>query len=383
MCVLAVCSQLAVAAEVAHFFRETVAVDSQSRQDRQRAARAALATVLVRVSGSTDVLHDAAIRSALSRAERYLGQFSYQRNGEAILSDDELPFKLIMEFQPELVTDLLKQSGQPLWSANRPAILACIEVFDGASRRQVSQADADADEWLQHWNTLIGEQAHRRGLPIRLPAADNGACQGQSAAMKTDLMLEGELHLVGENCVAQWSMLFEERDHQWQFGTDSLEACVAKAADAVADTLSASYAFAALGGEQLPLLLQVANIGGFPAYTEVMLALQGLAMVESVNVASVTQDTVNFSLEIQGEVDTLEQAIRMQRLLQKDTAPPVVVEPEKVDPPMANSPQVTPVPGAAVESPELSRTGLLPPASAAVISEEPARVRLYYRLPAR
>ena len=387
ICLLGALGQWASAAEVPHLYRETVLVDSQSRQHRQAAAKKALAIVLVRVSGTVDVLRSDEIRSSLSRADRYLGQFGYQRHDEPATTEESEGFDLLMEFQPEPVMALLKQAGQPIWSSDRPVILACIELVDGSRRQRVTAAGGQSSGSLQRWNTLVADEARRRGLPIRLPRAAGGACAQQASSLNSDLILSGELRLVGNSCVAEWSMPFEGRDHQWKFGTDSHQACVGKAVDAVAETLSASYAFAAVGASQAPLLLQVADVNDFADYVDVILMLKSLAMVESVDVASVQENAVDFSVVIQGDIDQLQQAIGMKRLLQKAPEP----EPEPAPMPApAPEPARDPLTGLAIDP---ATEAAIDPLTGAAIDPalalaptppvEPAPVRLFYRLSPR
>ena len=367
ICWLALLGQWAAAVEVPNLFRESVAVDNQSPRQRQLAATEALAIVLVRISGTETVLRNEDVRAALSRADRYLGQFGYQSRSDSAVGDDGAAFELMMEFQPKPVIELLKQAGQPLWSKNRPAILACITLADGSSRKLLTQSGAGASASLEQWNALVADEAQRRGLPIRLPAS-GAECASQASAPSAELILRGDLRLVGASCVAEWSLPFEGRERQWKFGTDTPQPCVAKAVDAVAETMSASYAFAAVGESQAPLVLQVADISDFSVYSDVILMLKGLAMVESVDVASVDHNTVDFSLQIQGDVDKLQQAIRLKHLLQEVPAPAPAPAPAK-----ATAPAVEPVP----------ETGLDPaaaPAPAPVLPVAEPKVRLYYRM---
>ncbi len=375
----------ASAADVRNMFREEVGVASQGQKDRRLAAGEALATLLVRLSGTEDVLHNGDIRAALSRADAYLEQFSYQRNEP----DSKYAYQIVMEFQRKPVTELLKQAGQPLWSSNRPSILACIDASDGSRRRVLTAAGPDASEELQDWNLLLDAQAHRRGLPLRLPSAGGAIdCQAQAESMNADLILAGELRLVGDSCVAEWSMPFEGRRYEWKFGTDSHEECVALGIDAVAEVLSATYAFAAVGGDGAPLLLQVAGIAQFSDYADVILMLRELAMVSSVDVASVEGDRVAFSLDIQGDVDKLQQAIRMKRILQEEAAPVTAPQqkPGPTDPvpdpaleptiESTNEPTIETTTDSALD-PTLALTPEPPPA------EEPPRPQLFYRLAAQ
>jgi hypothetical protein len=348
MGLLGLLGQQVLAVEVPSLFSESVAVESQDAQQRQAAAKQALATVLVRVSGTDEVLRNADVRAALSRADRYLAQFSYQSN-------EEDTYELQMEFAPQPVTNLLKQSGQPVWSGNRPAILSCVQVISGANRLLVTTATAP-------WNEFVLEEARRRGLAVRLPGSATRNCDSNRAG---ELVLNGDLRISGNGCAGQWSLPVEGRDRQWKFSANSDQACVGKGMDAMAETLSASYAFAGASGESEPLILQVAGVDDFTDYTDVVVMLKDLAIVEAVDVAGIDGNTVNFSLQVQGDAAKLEKSIRLKGLLQQVDAPP------------QREPTVVPAsaPGAALDP-------LALPEPAPLVQAQP-QVRLYYRLQPR
>lgn len=324
---------LVQAVEVANLFREEVPVSSQSRGDRQKAAQQAMGVVLVRLSGTDAVLLSDDVNSAITRAENYLARFSYRHNPE----DEESAYLLAMEFQPKATIDLLKRAGQPYWPSNRPLILACIALDDGVGVQHLSQAWELPDEEGVEWPRVVAEQAQRRGLPVTLPREDDGlGCETQAAVLNADLALSGNLRMVGESCVAEWSLPFEGQPHQWKFGTESGEECIALGMDAVAELLSASYAFAAVGGSDAPLVMQVSGIEGFGDYADVILMLEGLAMVSAVSVTSVEGDRVDFAIDLQGDVDKLQQAIRMKHILVEEDVQVPEVAPEA--PPQAQDP---------------------------------------------
>lgn len=315
-CLLGLFTQLAGAVEVVHLYRETVPVQSQSQQDRRAAARQALELVLVRLSGTTDVLHNGDVHQALSRADNYLAQFSYQRSN----GDSESAYQVRMDFQQAPLLDLLKRSGQPLWSSNRPALFACVSWSDGATPQWITAEVATAGVATIEWTTVMLEQARRRGLPLDLPLAGAESCAAQANVMGTELVLSGDITLVGDNCVSEWSLPFDG-GRQWKFAGGAAEECIGSAMDAVAETMSARYAFAATGNGAAALQLRVAGVDDFAAYTDVLLMLKELAMVSAVSVASVAGNQVDFSLETQGEVDKLQRAIRMGGLLLEQEAP--------------------------------------------------------------
>ncbi len=344
-------SHLGLAVEVRGMFRESAEVQNQSASQRKAAAQQALGRVLVRVSGTEQVLNNAEVRTAMSRADAYLGQFSYQKSEDQASSG----FRLDMAFQPQPVIEILKQAQQPVWSSNRPAVLACVEV-QGSGGQVVTSGSGTA--------SVLLAQAKRRGVPLQLPG-NSADCRNGVAS--EELLLDGNLQLNGGRCDGRWSMALDNRDQRWTSAGNNLETCLGSAVDELAETLSATYAFSAVAGSAAgePLLLRVAGIDDFADYADVVLMLNSLAMVDAVDVAGVEGGAVDFSLSTSGSADKLQQAIELKGMLLETAAPPPPTEPVQLPPGI--EPGSTPLPGY--------------PAPAAAVPAEPER--LYYRLASR
>ncbi len=357
-------------------FRESALVQSQSESQRQAAAQEALGRVLVRISGTGQVLKNGEVRAAISRADRYLAQFSYQKNDGVDSADS---FKLEMEFQPQAVLEILKQAQQPVWSSNRPPVMACVAVAQGSGKQLITPDSASA--------SVLLEQARRRGVPVQLPVSRVDCSDGAN----DELVLNGELRVNGGRCDSRWSMPLDGREQQWTASGNSLDACVASAVDELAETLSATYAFANVVGAGEPLLLRVSGIDDFSDYADVVLMLNGLAMVEAVDVAGVEGGAVDFSLTVGGSAGKLQQAIELKGMLIETAAPAPTLSP-------VSEPSLAPgaaAPGAA--APGASAPGASAPGATAALPgnavapldperrlpERRLAERLYYRLASR
>ncbi len=340
-------------------FRESAVVQNQSDAQRQAAAREALGSVLVRISGTRQVLQNGEVRAAMSRADRYLAQFSYQKNDEV---DSAEGFKLEMEFQPRAVLEILKQAQQPVWSSNRPAVLACVAVAQGSGVQLITPDSASA--------SVLMEQARRRGVPLQLPVS-RVDCSGGA---NDELVLSGELRVTGGSCDSRWSLPLDGRDRQWSASGNSLDGCVASAVDELAETLSATYAFATVAGASEPLLVRVSGIDDFSDYADVVLMLNSLAMVDAVDVAGVEGGAVDFSLTVGGSAGKLQQAIELKGMLIETAAP--APKPS----PVSESPLA---PAAAAALPSNAVPAATPPDPERRLPQQRLPERLYYRLALR
>ena len=140
-----------------------VPVASQDREERQEAIRTGLNQVLVRVTGSNQVLTTPAIEAALTQPTRYVQRFRYQKQEQA----GQTQLMLWVRFDEGVITKLLHDNQMPVWGRTRPATLLWLVVDDRRKRTLISN-DRKTDEARR----IIEEQARLRGLPLRLPLND-------------------------------------------------------------------------------------------------------------------------------------------------------------------------------------------------------------------
>ena len=297
----------AVAAD--DFYREVVPVASQSQGDRQRAAGRGLAAVLVRIAGTDQVLQSDKVREALRQADGYLEQFGYQSSVDGTADASGEAYQLVMEFQPEATTALLRDAGLPVWSGKRPRILAWLELNDSAGQRLVSRSGP------AEWSEAVQEEARRRGLPLVLPESGRGLAAADVAQqMNAELVYRGVVRSSGGSCSSQWSLALADAQEQWSFNGTGQQ-CVALAVDELAETLSSRYAFAASAATGQTVMLQVAGVGQFDDYSAVLRMLGELPAVRAVTLQGVDGDRLRFALQLRASRDSLERALALQPLL--------------------------------------------------------------------
>ncbi|WP_339754568.1 DUF2066 domain-containing protein [uncultured Marinobacter sp.] len=129
-----------------------------------------LSQVLVRVSGTRDVLAMDGAEALLSDAESLLLSYQVARDesGQSILS---------MSFGAVGVNRALASINAPVWGANRPLTLAWIAAEDRGSRTLVTRPAVDVagdarEENAGTWQAAFDEAARKRGLPVALPPSD-------------------------------------------------------------------------------------------------------------------------------------------------------------------------------------------------------------------
>ena len=167
---------------VPDLYSAQVPVAGQNSSALVRGSRAALADVLVKVSGSFDLLKDPAIKAALKDARSHVQQYAYSRDRQG---DGGLSARF--EFDSAFVSGLVRQAGAPLWTANRPLVLAWVVVEDEAGRRFLSR-DAMPEQ-----AAVVLAEFSRRGVPVQIPLfdlADTAAVSPEDAWRLDTLVLQ-------------------------------------------------------------------------------------------------------------------------------------------------------------------------------------------------
>ncbi len=118
----------------------------------------AFSEVLVRVSGQTDIIKNAAVTKIIPQAQSYINQIGFSNEkGNKVLKVD---------FNEEKIRSLLSKIGAPYWPEPRPDVLFWL-IEDKNLGKQII--------WEQSNSPLIGQlknKAKYRGLPILIPIGD-------------------------------------------------------------------------------------------------------------------------------------------------------------------------------------------------------------------
>jgi hypothetical protein len=315
--VLLLGSTAGMAVPVTNLYRAEVPVANQGRAALDDAARDALGEVLVKVSGSAEVLDLAAIRQAMARAKDMVQQYNYRRESGEL--------RVLIEFPSELVTELVTSAGAPLWTANRPATLAWVAVDLADGRRFLTPA-------AELYPAL--EQAFdQRGLPLRFPLYDlqdstalkvddlwrlNGAAlTGATARYGNQHILAGRMsQLSTGRWLGDWSYISDEGRVDRRVEADDAAALAVTGSTLVAEALAARYAVATTATMGGSVLMRVQGITDFRQYRELVSWLESLELVKHANVELMQGDTLTLRLVAQAAAAQLRSTIELNRRLE-------------------------------------------------------------------
>ena len=261
----------------------TVKLSDSSQKAQDADTDLALAQVLIKVTGRTSLSND--IRQQLFPDSRELVQ-SYRK-----ITADEVD----VAFDAGAIRRGLDVAGLPVWGDNRPLVAAWLAIDAGSGQRY-----------------LLSD-----GLPVVLPLLDasDRAQIGfadvwggfldrvNSASLRygAEALLVGRTTgMLSSSSNVRWTLSYAGQQSTWE---GQIAGGPARAADILAKQ------FATTAGSEGRLRLSVSGINSIDAYGQLRNYLQNLDIVESLGVAMVEADRVDFELVVRVDAARLERVL--------------------------------------------------------------------------
>lgn len=323
----------AQAVTVSGLYSVEVPVDGSSAAQLQQGYAEGLRRVLVRVSGSREVLARDGVQSVLSEAESLLLSYQFLRGEDGVN-------RLQMSFGAVGVNRALASIDAPVWGANRPLTLAWIAIEERGSRRLITQG-AGADQWQAAFQRAASE----RGLPVVLPPerfqGDRellseiwgqfvGRVRSSAPDTSHDVMALVRVSQSGGQWRAGWVFDGMAMDGGEEVVTVPNPGALAQAVvDRWADRYAGRYAVAAGEVSELPQVdIVVQGIQSVADYGKVTQILEGFTPVRAVGASRVKGDQLTLRVTFSGELDQLKQYVALDpRFIALDSGS-FVAEPE-------------------------------------------------------
>ena len=310
------------AVEVTHLYSSSVvAVDEQTNRDLQKVA---LAEVLVKVSGNTEVANDPVIKKALVKSREYLVKQSQEN------IDDER--HLHVSFNEKKVNRLLRSSEFGVWSQNRPQQVLWLVVDEDFSRSVKGEGDVDYADFI----TAIKDQAKKRGVPVLFPVMDlddqlqvsSSDLWGQftdpvelaSARYAADNYIIAKIIKQNDDYQLSWTMYGRNNNSQpfeiWLNGQSQgdLATIGMTLTDNLADHLGERYSVKASGNNEV-VYLNVNAINAITDYAKLIVMFSELSAVAQVDLETVSGSSIQLKLVLLGtQADLLMELSLDQRI---------------------------------------------------------------------
>ena len=309
------------AATLSDLYSVTVARDPAAADQRRAATQAAMARLLIRVTGSRNAPLDPAVQPLINAPDEFLTSYGSDREGRSLVG-----------FRRSQVERRLTELGLPVWGPERPLTLLWVAVDDGAGGRALlgpteaaefgTPATQAMTELIATVRTEIAAAADERGLPIAWPLLD---LEDLNAVTFTDVWgkFEDRILAASVRYRADAVLIGLVRpgifgsEVEWLFANGSERRAVPVAAvrdglDAAADRYAADLA--TVGGASVALLT-VLDVSTAADYGRVMSYLDRQSVLESVDVESYGEGTLRLRVAARGDARVLERVLTLGGVL--------------------------------------------------------------------
>ena len=314
------------AATFAGLYDVTVAPDPAAQDQRQAALQAAMARLLIRVTGSRGAPLDPTVQPLVASPDRYLSSEGTDRQGRALVG-----------FSRGEIERALRELGLPVWGPERPLTVLWVAVDDGVGGRALLGAGEAAEfgapptpamtALLETVREEIVTAADERGLPIAWPLLD---LQDLGAVTDTDVWGGFDERIVAASARYRADAVLIGRvrpgtfgnEVDWLFvhGLERQQLPVAQLRDGI-DVAADRYAadLATIGGASVALLT-VNDVVTADDYGRVVSYLERQSVLESVDVESFDSGTLRLRVVARGEARVLERVLTLGGVLRPSVA---------------------------------------------------------------
>ena len=305
-----------------------VPVATQSSSDTQAAAARAFATVLTRITGLEDIPRNPMVAAALRNPERFYARYRFVQRPSGVDGAVDHHTTLEIGFDPRAVQDLVRSAALPLWSANRPRVLAWIAMDAGATRVATNRDNSD-------WVRAIEARGRDRGVPMQLPLMDLEDRERISdstilGGFSEQILRASERYGTQYILVARiwmdngglWrgtgSLMFEGRQADFAYEGETRDLVGTKLIDAVADELV--QRFVVFGLHTAGINIWVSGITAISDYGSLLRYLQSLEFIDRVDVAEVSINQIRVVVHTRSTLRQLSELLYSDGLIAKDTS---------------------------------------------------------------
>lgn len=316
---LAIFSMLAPLAQAQGLDTVVLPVDSRSEADRQQALAEGLNEMLVRLSGSSQVVDKPVAASAAKQLDRWVTRSDYSGDG-----------RLTARYDSQGLMALLASEGVAVWGLPRPRLLVWL-VDQGTGQGTMVSADHPL-------YGLLSDEARRRGLSLVVPRWDDSDQQALSvadirgrfddrllAASKAyphDLVLSAVLY-AGNPSTVSWRVLQGRKElEKGRKEADNSGEALMILVDSVTDQLAARYAVAGARSD-LRTLLVVEGISSLKAAMDLRTYLSGLGGMQRASLAQMSGTSFTYALDFAASDEQLRDLLDLSSHLQACPDPTV------------------------------------------------------------
>lgn len=310
--------------DMAPLYRAEVVVQDKSNVAWHAAVAEALRGVLVKVSGDSTVNTLPAVDETYAALDRIVQQFSYKNQFD---EQGNNQLMLQVNFDIDMVNDILARLEQPIWTGKRPRTLVWFLVNKEGKNLFLTDAEPES--------TWFIDSGKKRGIQVFFPTHDLAYNTVLDMPIEAPEMLT-QLHtfsriypheqlLIGQYSAAEetitWKLVIGEEEYLWTDQTADLEHGVQKGIDHITDDMVAHHAVFQEKLMESLVHMTVRGVRTLSVYQQFTDFLRHNPVVSHLNRVSIAKDTVTIEVMAKGGVDALAEALARQADLRMITDP--------------------------------------------------------------
>lgn len=293
-------------------------VEDQQAEERERAVRAAMEQVLVRLTGQEGIAQSEAVEPLLRQSGRFMQRYQYEM-------EDGRRLVLSMQFDGAAIRKALAARSVASWQQDRPPVLVWLALEQQGRRILVGGEDGTEAR------ALLQAAAAKRGLLLLFPLMDSEDQQrispadvfggfGERAVAAGERygatqMVMGRMYREGSGWAARWNSS-GVGDGGWSSSGATQEEVLNAAAAELAERMASRYAVLPSADEaERRLRIQVSGVSSLRDFDRLQRHLRSLGGVVTVQPLGLEPDTVILQLLLQTAPERVLHALDRDRLL--------------------------------------------------------------------
>jgi hypothetical protein len=312
------------AATFTNLYEISLESDPQAANPRADAVRRAMGLLLTRITGSREAAFAPELQPLLENSERaYINSYGPDLQG-----------RIRVGFNAGRVNQALHAANWPVWGAERPLTLLWVAVDDGLGGRAIVSANPldstlspEMTALLQDTRQQLLEIADQRGLPTAFPLLDiedlsaisfadvwggfEDRVWAASRRYAPDAVLVGRIRPGSFGPEVQW-ILLKDGDRRLIAGST-----VREGLDWVADIYASEFG---VSGDASTTRITVLDVSSLSDYGRVMSYLEGLSVLQNVEVEWLESGVLTLRVAARGQADVLERVLGLGGVLSPVTA---------------------------------------------------------------
>lgn len=310
----------ATAVEVRDLYLVKLPVSQQGRTVLWNASLKGFKEVLVRKSGSSEILRSPEVQRAYRKVTSYLQRFEYASQEDKA----EFPYEIALYFEPRLIDSLIQEAKMPLWGSNRPLTIIWLAVEENFERKVILESQEEESLYPE-----LKENAVRRGLPVIMPLMDledelavsisdiwgrfSSPIKQASLRYPSDVVMYGRINQIGDTWQGKFGYVNQDQELAFDALGDSKEKVVANMMDTLADRLCDKYCVVQEIGQKNELLINVTDLSNFKQFKAAENYLADLSSVNKVEVIKLSKYDVLFKLTLLGQINSTVEGIALSQ----------------------------------------------------------------------